>query len=689
MKQGRIREWSVASCPLPGPGARRGITGNCLLTTGNRQLPALFRIIPVALVMGLATLTHAQPGGYTTTNKTAIKRYEAGVDCMRGQKWACAESEFTKAAGADERFAEPRLMLAELYEQQGKDADAMARYREVMAIAPRLFPVAQLHLADLEFRAGQYAAAEKNYQGYMQVEKEPQRKARAQLGLDNCAFAAQAVQRPVPFEPKNLGPGVNTADPEYYPCVTADDGTLIFTRRVQEPSIAVYGMQEDFYVSHRGAADEWKTAAPVSTVNTRQYNEGAGTLTPDGRFIIFTKCATEDGSYGGGLRGLGSCDLFISRRIGDRWTEPVNLGPPVNSRVWESQPSMASDGRTLYFVRGMHGAGGIRSMDIHSSVMQPDGSWSKPEKLGDNVNTPHQEESVQIHPDGRTLYFSSDGHPGMGGLDIFVSRKQDDGSWGPAMNLGYPINTSADENSLLVNANGDVAYFASDRPGGHGDLDLYGFELYPEARPLAVNYIRGRVTDKTTGKPVEAEVELYDLATGQLATAAYSDPASGTFLVCLPVGRAYALNANSDGYLFFSENYDVKAGTPEAPFTLEVPLSPITAGSVIALRNVFFNTASYELLPASNAELAKLLQLLRTNAGLRIELGGHTDNVGNDAANQKLSEQRANAVRDHLIGQGIDAGRITAKGYGESRPVATNDTEEGRALNRRTEVTVL
>lgn len=658
------------------------------LTAGKKRgLP--MRNILTALLVALSCIVHAQPGAYTSKDKGAIKRYEAGVDCMRGHKWACAEGEFTKAANADAGFAEPRLMLAELYEQQGKDAEAMTRYREVMAIAPRLFPVAQLHLADLEFRAGHYADAEKNYKAYMQVEKEPLRKARAQLGLDNCAFAAQAVQRPVPFEPKNLGPSVNTADPEYYPCVTADDGTLIFTRRVKEPSIAVYGMQEDFYVSQRSPGGEWKSAAPVTTVNTKQYNEGAGTLTPDGRFIIFTKCATEDGSYGGGLRGLGSCDLFISRRIGERWTEPVNLGPPVNSRNWESQPSMASDGRTLYFVRGMHGGGGMRSMDIYSSVMQSDGSWSKPEKLGDNVNTPHQEESVQIHPDGRTLYFSSNGHPGMGGLDIFVSRKQDDGAWGPATNLGWPINTGADENSVLVSASGEIAYFASDRAGGHGDLDLYSFELYPEARPLPVNYISGRVTDKNTGKPVEAEVELYDLATGQLATAAYSDPASGAFLVCLPAGRSYALNAHAEGYLFFSQNYDLQAGTPEAPYTLNVPLSPIVAGSVIALRNVFFNTASYDLLPASYAELAKLRQLMVTNASLRIELGGHTDNVGNDAANQKLSEQRANAVRDHLIAQGIEAARITAKGYGESRPVATNDTEEGRALNRRTEVTVL
>ena len=643
----------------------------------------------VVLMNLLPGLTIGQPGGYSTSDKGAIKRYESGVACMQQRKMECAFNEFSKAAQADDRFVEPRIMLAEIAEQRGQDDEAIARYREVMAIAPRFFPTAQLHLADLEFRNGQYVEAEKNYKGYLEKEQDPLRKARARLGLDNCTFAARAIQQPVPFEPKNLGPAVNSADPEYYPCITADDATLIYTRRVKDPELIPWGMQEDFMVSHRDAQGAWQAAKPIPTVNTRQYNEGAGTLTPDGRFIVFTKCATEDGSYGGSLQGFGSCDLFISRRIGDRWTPPENLGPPVNSRNWETQPSMASDGRTLYFIRGTQAQDGIKSMDIYTTALQEDGTWSKPEKLGANVNTPYQEESVQIHPDGRTLYFSSNGHPGFGGLDIFVSRKEEDGSWGKALNLGYPINTGADENSLLVSADGEVAYFASDREGGLGDLDLYSFELYPEARPLAVSFIRGKVTDRTNGQPVEADVQLYDLATGKLATGAYSDPRTGEFLVCIPAGRSYALNASSEGYLFFSQNYDVAAGTPKEPYTLNVPLSPLTAGSVIALRNIFFNTASYDLLPASNAELEKLVQLLRTNTTLRIELGGHTDNVGADAANLTLSDQRAQAVRDFVIAQGIDASRITAKGYGETKPVATNDTEEGRAQNRRTEVTVL
>lgn len=639
------------------------------------------------MLLAMAHL-QAQPQRYTTTDKKAIKAYESGVECIRARDADCALREFTRAAQADAAFLEPRLMLAELLSDRGRDEEAITRYREVVQVSTRFHPPAMLHLADLEFRNGRFDDAERHYKAYMELEQDGQRRARARLGLDNCAFARHAMKQPVPFNPMNLGPGVNSAAPEYYPCVTADDRTLLFTRRVKAEDARV-GEQEDFFVSQRGKDGTWGSSRGVSSVNTER-NEGAGTLSPDGRFIIFTACAYVDGSYGPGRKGLGSCDLFISRRIGERWSPPENLGPPVNSKHWESQPSLASDGRTLYFVRGIQARDGVRDTDIHMTALGDDGQWSSPVKLGPNINTPFQEESVQIHPDGRTLYFSSNGHPGMGGLDIYVSRKEQDGSWGPALNLGYPINTGADENSLLVSADGRVAYFASDRPGGHGDLDLYAFDLYPEARPLPVSYIRGRVFDAESRDPLEADVVLYDLASGELATAAYSDPRTGEFLVCLPTGRTYALNASSEGYLFFSQNYDVRGEGPAlTPVALDVPMARLKPGATIALRNIFFNTASYDLLPASELEIDKLAALLKANATLRIELGGHTDNVGQDAANQKLSEQRAIAVRDRLVAKGIEATRLTAKGHGRMKPIATNDTEEGRALNRRTEMTVL
>lgn len=648
----------------------------------------LFRILVLAAYCFCQLPTaKAQSGNYTTTNKHAIKIYEKGANCMRLQDWDCAEKELKKAAAADPNFIEPRIYLGEMYVQRDMSKEAIAVYREVVAINPRYFPPATLHLADLEIGEGDYANARVHYALSKEIDNDPQRKQRADLGIANCDFAVEAMKHPVPFDPVNLGPGVNSKDPEYFPCITADDSTLMFTRLLSNDQVQ-YGKQEDFFVSHKTIEGSWATAKPINSVNTLD-NEGAGTLTPDGRFIVFTKCAGVDGSYGKGFKGMGSCDLFISRRIGDQWTPAENLGSPVNTRNWESQPSMGSDGRTLYFVRASQAADGLKSMDIYVTKLGEDGTFSKPVRLGDNINTPGQEESVQIHPDGKTLYFSSDGHPGMGGSDIYVSRMQPDGTWGPAQNLGYPINTSGEENSVLVGTDGKVDYFASDRPGGLGDLDLYSFDLPEQDRATAVGYIRGTVTDRTNGKPVEADVELYDLTTGTLATAAYSDPQTAKFLVCLPGGKEYALNASAEGYLFFSKNYSVAQSDATSSLDLDVRLSPIVAGEKIELRNIFFETASYALLPASTLELNKLVKLMLANAKMRIEVGGHTDNVGNDDSNQVLSEQRANAVRDFLIAHGIEASRIVAKGYGETKPMATNDTDEGRALNRRTEVTVL
>ncbi len=651
------------------------------------MISRMFHLLALGAGLFLVAPVQAQSTKYTTTDKKAIKFYESGAECMRLKKWECAESGLKKAAAADPSFIEPRIYLGEMYEQRGMPKEALVVYGEVVAINPGYFPPATLHLAELEMSQGMYAEARKHFAMVQQVDRDAQRKQRAVRGLANADFAEHAMKQPVPFDPINLGPGVNTKDPEYFPCVTVDDSTLMFTRLITDER-SQYGKQEDFFVSHRTADGTWGTAQPITSVNTAD-NEGAGTLTPDGRFIVFTKCAGIDGTYGKGVKGMGSCDLFISRRMGDRWTTPENLGPPVNTANWESQPSMGSDGRTLYFIRATKGAGGQKNMDIYVTRLGENGAFGKPELLDDNVNTPGQEESVQIHPDGKTLYFSSDGHPGMGGLDIYMSRMQEDGTWGQALNLGYPINTGGDENSLLVSADGHLAYFASDRDGGFGDLDMYGFELYPEARPMAVSYIRGKVIDKATGKPLEADVELFELATGKLATAAYSDPVTGEFLVCLPRGFDYALNASSEGYLFFSKNYSVAQSETAKPLDLDVRLDRIERGGKIELRNIFFETASFSLLPVSTVELEKLVKLMNANVEMRIEVGGHTDNVGKDAANQVLSEQRANSVRDFLIEHGIDADRIVAKGYGASTPMATNDTEEGRALNRRTEVTVL
>jgi outer membrane protein OmpA-like peptidoglycan-associated protein len=405
--------------------------------------------------------------------------------------------------------------------------------------------------------------------------------------------------------------------------------------------------------------------------------------------LIFTACEYADGTYGGERTGAGSCDLFFSMKSSNSWSPAENMGKGINTGAWESQPSFAANGRTLYFVRGKRTATGIREQDIYYSSLDDNGRWSAPMKVPGRVNTSFEEESVMIHPDGRTMYFSSNGHSGMGGLDIFRSRMLPNGDWDTPVNLGYPINTFRNENSLQVTVNGNIALFASDRDGGYGGLDLYQFELYEEARPTPVTYVAGTVADKLSFKKLEAHLELIDLETGRLIAESYSNQGSGQFLLCIPSGKDYALNVNKDGYLFHSENFSLKNYTAMKPYQLEILLQKLRPGASIVLNNVFFETNKWDLKPESLVELNRLVDLLSANPDKKIEIGGHTDNVGSDDANLTLSQNRSKAVVDYLVKKGIDASRLTSKGYGETTPIANNDTDEGRSKNRRTEFKII
>jgi outer membrane protein OmpA-like peptidoglycan-associated protein len=374
--------------------------------------------------------------------------------------------------------------------------------------------------------------------------------------------------------------------------------------------------------------------------------------------------------------------------VGGKWTEPKNIGPPVNTPHWESQPAFAADGRTVYFASNRpRGAGGI---DIWKTKIDDDDRFSVPENIGPPINTPGDEVSPFIHPDGKTLYFASDGHLGMGGKDIFVSRLMDNNQWSEPQNLGYPINTIGDELNLIVNAKGNIAYFSSDKEGGFGGMDLYWFELDESIRPQSVTYLKGRVFDQKDRRPIEAVVELYDLSTGELFSSIKSDVVNGEFLVCIPTNNSYALNVNKTGYLFFSENFDLVGVHSETePYHKDIPLKNINVGEIVVLKNVFFDTDKFDLKAESILELNKLVDLLKQNKSIKIEIGGHTDNQGSQAHNKTLSQNRAKAVYEYLISKNIDKSRLTYQGYGVEKPVATNDTPQGRTLNRRTEFKII
>ena len=471
------------------------------------------------------------------------------------------------------------------------------------------------------------------------------------------------------FSPINLGDSINTKELEYFPSLTIDGSKMIFTRRIAS--------DEDFYESNF-VNGKWSDAKPLSgKVNTNQ-NEGAQNISQDGQLLIFTGCNYPEGE--------GSCDLYFSIKTNNGWSEPQNLGPMINTDFWESSPSLSPDKRDLYFASSQ--AGGFGGRDIWVTHRLPTGKWSRPENLGEAVNTSGDESCPFMHADNETLYFNSNGHPGYGMTDLFLSKKVNDSSWTVAENLGYPVNTIDDQGSLIVAADGKTAYYASDGTDTKGGLDLYSFQLREDIRPLKTLWVKGKVFDKKTTTGLPSAVELTAIKSGNLISKIQTDE-DGNYLVTLPVGKDYAFNVNRRGYLFYSDNFSLKKNNNDSVFKVDIPLQPIEKGANIVLKNIFFETAKFELQPESRSELDKLVKLLNENPNLKIQIDGHTDNVGQEKDNLLLSTSRAKAVVGYLLSKAINAQRLTYKGFGSSRPVADNTTEKSKALNRRTELSII
>lgn len=625
-------------------------------------------------------MTLAQATYYTAKN--APGRLKKSLDKARflaaSGKLTEASNELAKALRNEPRFIDAVIELGNIYNQMGDYAAAELQYERAIAIDSTYLSNLYYSLGIVEFDQDKFNEAARHFQKYLSVSREgTKRYQSAQRYLANAAFAAEAMANPVPFEPKNIGPAINTAEDEYLPSLTADGATLIFT--------AVRNGQEDFYRSNKKDST-WLPAEPITAVNT-PYNEGAQTISADGKLLVFTICNKPG--------GLGRCDLYYTEYQNGRWTQVRNIGRPVNSAAYESLPSLSAEGDALYFTSNRKG--GFGGLDLWVSYRKPDGSWGEPVNLGKNINTPFDEQAPFIHPDGQTLYFMSKGHPGMGAYDLFLSRKDENGEWSPAQNLGYPINTKGNEGALTVSLDGRLAFYASDMPGGFGKNDIYYFELYEKARPKPVTYVKARVFDEDTKKTLPAKIEIYDLNSAQLV-ASKTTGDDGEFLSTLPSGKDYALNVSKEGYLFHSENFSLTGWTKvDSTFHLEVPLVRISFGKPdstatavpVVLKNVFFESGSAGLLPKSQVELDKLFELLQQHPGLKIQINGHTDNVGSAEDNLELSLNRAKAVYDYLVAKGISPDRLRYKGFGESKPIASNDTEAGRQMNRRTEFQII
>lgn len=635
------------------------------------------------LVVVLSSCTISKPGisqTLHTNSNRAVKAYSNGLQAYDFRNLPEAESLFKEAIQADQKFFEAYMMLGELYTKQNRFEEASASFRAALQIDSTSYKPLFFSLASAEMMTGDYINALSHFKSYLrQKGMSGKNIAIAGKNILNCEFAINAMKNPVEFEPVNIGSSINTTDDEYWPSITADGQTFMFTRQVYSNSFpaAMGSSQEDFYLSYIGENGWQKAINAGEPLNTKQ-NEGAQTLSSNGKYMYFTACEKPG--------GLGSCDLYFSAYINGKWSLPYNLGAPVNTSSWESTPSINADGNLLIFSSSR--PGGFGGKDLWYSLTNSSGKWSKPVNIGETLNTDGDEMSPFIHFDGRTLYYASDGRTGMGGFDIYMTRMNTDSSWSEPVNLGYPINTFNDETGLVIESGGNRAYFSSKRDNYHGK-DIFYFELNESIRPDPVSYLKGNVTDKETGKLLKAEYELINLSTNKITVKSSTDE-QGNFLVCLPSGFNYGINVTKPGYLFYSDNFMFEGEHSSVkPMVKRISLSPAKVGEKMLLTNVFYEIDSWELRKESREELNNLADLLSYNMKLIVEIGGYTDSTGTDEHNLVLSEKRANSVVDYLVGKGISSSRLKPKGYGNSFPVGDNETQEGRRLNRRTEAKII
>ena len=619
---------------------------------------------------------------YSTTKKSAIKQFEIAQNNYNAGDYKDAISNLNLALKKDANFIEPYLLKAQIYSEINDIENEIKEYENALAINREYTPKIQYLLSIAYFNNEEYQKSLDICLEARDMDISSNWLSRSiDTGIEAAHVALDLYNHPVPFNPINLGEKVNTRFDDYWPMLSTD-GTKLYTTKTlprrDDMPMSRRNSQEDFFINFLEKDSSWSRPYKIGALNTKT-NEGAPSISADGQTFVFTACNRKD--------GFGKCDIYISKRTKNGWTRPRNIGEPINTKVLERQPSLSPDGKTIYFTSDRRGTSGVE--DIWVSHLQENEKWSTPINLGDSINTDGLEWAPFIHPDGRTLYFVSNGHMGMGGLDIFKSIKTNDTTWSKPINIGYPINTAYDEQSLFVSVEGDLGLISSNRAHDENGLDIYSFELPQAARPGYVSYIAGIVSDSKNGIPLEATIELIDLHTGEHILQPESEAETGKYLLCLPADKEYMLNISKEGYLPYSMHFALKDESKQKPLTKNILLTPIELNAEFILKNIFFETDSYELKSESKIELAKLLQFLNKNPSISLEISGHTDNQGSKEHNIKLSDNRAKTVYDYLIVHDVVAERLTYKGYGFAKPLDSNDTEVGRANNRRTEFKII
>jgi len=527
--------------------------------------------------------------------------------------------------------------------------------------------------------------------------------------MEECYTGKKLMANPQRAFIDNMGPHINSPYPDYSAYISTDEATLIFTSRrkykeEQKKDEGDAGYFEDLYVCNK-VNGEWSDAKNMGApINEEQYHEATAGLSPDGTSLYIYE-----------HHGKGGGDIFVSHLQGIAWSKPEKMNKNINSDYRETTVTESYDGKMLYFISNK--PGGLGFGDIYTSTKDVKGNWGPAVNVGAPLNTKYAEEGLFMIPDGKTLYFSSKGPGSMGGYDIFKTVMEN-GKWSAPINLGYPVNSPDDDVYFAISGSGRRGYYASAKEGGYGEKDIYVITfLGPEKqfalsgednliasaleaikakaaeameiKPVSLTILKGTITDAFTKKVLEASIELVDNVKNEVIATFKSNSSTGKYLVTLPSGKNYGIAVKAEGYLFHSENFDIPLASGYQEVIKDVELKNVAVGSIIVLRNIFFDFDKATLRPESTNELERLIKLLNDLPTLKIEIGSHTDSKGSDSYNMTLSQARSESVVGYLISHGIAKDRLVAHGYGETKPMDTNETDEGRQNNRRSEFKIL
>lgn len=578
-----------------------------------------------------------------------------------------------EAIQLDREFVEAHWLVSATYKEMGDEVNMIVYLERVYSPKYKNYDKTCYRLGKEYYGIGQYEKARECFAKtggkYADLEQK-------------CLTAIEIKKHPVPFQPVNLV-RVNTDFDDYWPSITADGQHISLTVLVgQREGARSLSAQEDIYHSTLNPmTGEWSKSESLGAPTNTGQNEGAQSFSVDGRYMFFIACDRPSSA--------GGCDIYYSIKKGNVWSPAINPGRPLNSQYWETNPSFSPAGDELFFSSNRPGGKGNKDIWVSKVEIADNGqlTFSDPKNLGLPVNTEEDEFSPFIHADNKTLYFSSTGHDGLGGYDIFYARREPDGTWRKPRNIGYPINSHRDEIGFCVNAQGDKAYLSSNGilKNGRGK-DVYEIALPENLRPERMDFFDGKVWDANTKRPIQAKIEVFKLADDKTVFQSVSDEVTGDFQAFLPVDDKYAYTVSKKGYLFVSGDLQ-KRDTIKKERKI-IDMREIAVGEKVTLNNIFFDFNKSTLAKDSYGELHQVVKFLKKNPKVSVELAGHTDIVGSHAYNMKLSEARAKEIADYLIKIGVPADRVSYKGYGPDKPIADNETEEGRAKNRRTEIVV-